>query len=127
MSASAVRDSERVEVHQHEEVIPFRVIGDLQSGGINVSDITKLENAGFFTIGSVLQAPKRDLVNVKGLSEAKVDKILDVGRKLDVRGSPFKTGKLNIIIILFVFFSFHSIPFHLSISLIDFTQCLIIS
>ena len=60
--------------------------------GINVSDIKKLEDAGYFTVGSALQAPKRELVSVKGLSEAKVDKILDVARKLDCRGSIFKTG-----------------------------------
>ena len=105
MSASAIRPTERSEVQQHEEVVRYRVIGDLQGGGINVSDITKLECAGYFTIGSVLQAPKRDLVNVKGLSEAKVDKILDVGRKLDIRGSPFKTGKfIKIIILIFSLF-----------------------
>jgi meiotic recombination protein DMC1 len=44
------------------------------------------------TIGSVLQCPSRDLVAIKGLSEAKVDKIREAARKLDCRGGMFKTG-----------------------------------
>ena len=69
-----------------------RPIGDLQRTGINVSDIKKLEEAGYYTIGQLLQAPKRTLVLIKGLSEAKVDKLQEVARKLDARGALFKTG-----------------------------------
>ena len=61
-------------------------------GGINVSDIKKLQEAGYATIGSVLQASNRELIQIKGLSEAKVDKIKDVSRKMDSRGTQFKTG-----------------------------------
>jgi len=69
-----------------------RPIGDLQGGGINMSDIKKLEDAGYYTIGAVLQTPVRTLKLIKGLSEAKVEKVRDVCRKLDSRGSVFKTG-----------------------------------
>jgi len=48
---------------------------DLQSAGINVSDIKKLQEAGLHTIGSVLQTCSRDLVSIKGLSDAKVEKV----------------------------------------------------
>jgi meiotic recombination protein DMC1 len=34
----------------------------------------------------------RDLLVIKGLSEAKVEKIREVARKLDCRGNVFKTG-----------------------------------
>lgn len=47
----------------------FRRIEDLQSVGINMSDIKKLQDAGFSTVGSVLQSSSRDLVAIKGLSE----------------------------------------------------------
>ena len=47
----------------------FRRVEDLQSVGINVSDIKKLQDAGFSTVGSVLQSSSRDLVTIKGLSE----------------------------------------------------------
>jgi Trk K+ transport system NAD-binding subunit len=46
----------------------FRVIEDLQSVGINASDIKKLQEAGLSTIGQVLQTCGRDLVAIKGFS-----------------------------------------------------------
>jgi meiotic recombination protein DMC1 len=64
----------------------------MQGGGINVSDIKKLEDAGYYTIGQLLQTPKRTLKLIKGLSEAKVEKLREVAMKLDSRGSVFKTG-----------------------------------
>lgn len=53
----------------------YRQVEDLQSLGINVSDIKKLQDAGLHTIGSVLQASSRDLIAIKGLSDAKVEKV----------------------------------------------------
>lgn len=44
------------------------------------------------TIGTVLQTSSRDLLSIKGLTEARVDKIKEAARKLDSRGSNFKTG-----------------------------------
>lgn len=57
-----------------------------------VSDIKKLQEAGLTTIGSVLQSSNRDLVAIKGLTEAKIEKIREAARKLDCRGGMFKTG-----------------------------------
>ena len=65
---------------------------DLQSAGINVSDIKKLQDHGLTTIGSVLQCSSRDLVTIKGLTEAKIEKIKEAAKKLDLRGNAFKTG-----------------------------------
>jgi len=48
----------------------------LQSHGISASDVKKLEDAGFFTIESVAFAPKKNLLAIKGISEAKADKIM---------------------------------------------------
>lgn len=36
----------------------------------------KLEEAGFHTVEAVAYAPKKELINIKGISEAKADKIL---------------------------------------------------
>jgi meiotic recombination protein DMC1 len=44
------------------------------------------------TIGSVLQSSSRDLLGIKGLTDARVDKIREAAKKLDCRGSTFKTG-----------------------------------
>ena len=48
----------------------------LQSHGISATDVKKLEDAGFFTIESVAFAPKKNLLAIKGISEAKADKIM---------------------------------------------------
>ncbi len=49
----------------------------LEEKGINAGDIKKLEEAGYHTVEAIAFTPKKALINVKGLSEAKVDKILD--------------------------------------------------
>ena len=69
----------------------FVTIDELQSHGINMSDITKLKESGINTIGMVLQHSKRALLQVKGLSEAKIEKILEIAKKLSPRGQ-FQTG-----------------------------------
>ncbi|KAI9477957.1 MAG: DNA repair protein RAD51, partial [Benjaminiella poitrasii] len=45
--------------------------------GIHISDIKKLQSAGFYTIDSVAYTPRKALVAIKGLSEAKIDKIIN--------------------------------------------------
>lgn len=65
-------EEERVVVEEEERVIntTYRVVEDLQSVGINVSDIKKLQEAGYCTIGQVLQSSSRDLVAIKGKSNS---------------------------------------------------------
>jgi len=45
--------------------------------GINNADIKKLAEAGFQTVESVSFTAKKNLINIKGLTEAKIDKILE--------------------------------------------------
>ncbi|OQR76839.1 meiotic recombination protein DMC1/LIM15-like [Tropilaelaps mercedesae] len=56
-------------------------IGLLQEHGINVSDINKLQGAGICTLRGVQMATRKKLINIKGLSEAKVDKIKEAVTK----------------------------------------------
>jgi meiotic recombination protein DMC1 len=51
-----------------------------------------LQESGLTTIGSVLQCSSRDLVAIKGFSDAKVERIREAAKKLDCRGGTFKTG-----------------------------------
>jgi DNA repair protein RAD51 len=44
--------------------------------------VKKLVDAGLHTVEAVLFQPKKHLVNVKGLSETKIDKILEACTKL---------------------------------------------
>jgi len=50
----------------------------LEEHGISSTDVKKLIDAGFHTIESVSYTSKKNLLNVKGLSENKLDKILEV-------------------------------------------------
>jgi DNA repair protein RAD51 len=54
----------------------------LEEKGINAGDIKKLEEAGFHTVESVAFTPKKALVLVKGLSEAKVEKLIEACQKI---------------------------------------------
>ena len=65
---------------QQEET--FHPIDLLQEHGINVSDISKLRDAGFNSIESVTYSTKKTLVSIKGLSEIKVEKIIDACSKI---------------------------------------------
>ena len=48
----------------------------LQANGISATDVKKLEDAGFYTVESVAYAPKKMLLEIKGISDAKADKII---------------------------------------------------
>ena len=54
----------------------------LEEKGINAGDIKKLEEAGYHTVEAIAFTPKKQLINVKGLSEAKVDKICEAAQKI---------------------------------------------
>ena len=66
----------------HDEPVMFAAIEALQDGGINAADITKLKDAGFGTVGQLFQVARKKLLNVKGISEAKLDKILSAAAKV---------------------------------------------
>ena len=51
----------------------------LQELGIAAADVKKLKDASYHVIEAVAHATKRELLQVKGLSEAKVNKIKEAG------------------------------------------------
>jgi hypothetical protein len=55
------------------------LVNKLQEAGIHANDIKKLSEAGLNTVESVAFTPKKFLVTIKGISEAKADKILAEG------------------------------------------------
>ena len=72
-------DDEEEEANQAEESGPeFHELDKLQEGGINSSDIQKLKDAGFNSLEAISYTAKKNLVLIKGLSEAKIDKIIKV-------------------------------------------------
>ncbi|XP_017560930.1 meiotic recombination protein DMC1/LIM15 homolog isoform X1 [Pygocentrus nattereri] len=72
--------------YQDDEVSFFQDIDLLQKYGINMADIKKLKSVGICTVKGIQMTTRRALCNVKGLSEAKVDKIKEAAGKLLITG-----------------------------------------
>lgn len=63
------------------------VLTECKFSSQNVADIKKLKSVGICTIKGIQMTTRRALCNVKGLSEAKVDKIKEAANKLIVSKS----------------------------------------
>lgn len=76
----------------------FIQIDKLQDGGINVADLKKLKEAGIHSAMAVIYTTRKDLCNIRGMSDTKVDKIQEAARKLTeagfVSGTEFMRTKL---------------------------------
>jgi len=68
----------------------FDTVDELQQHGINVQDILKLKSAAINTVSGVSMTTRRQMLKIKGMSEAKVEKIKDAATK--ILGSSFATG-----------------------------------
>ncbi|EEY68784.1 DNA repair and recombination protein radA, putative [Phytophthora infestans T30-4] len=66
----------------------YEPIDLLRDAGIKTTDIAKLKNGGFATIGQLFQVSHKRLLDVKGISEAKRVKLLHAGKKM----MPEKSG-----------------------------------
>nr|WCZ58603.1 DNA repair protein RAD51 homolog 1 [Andalucia godoyi] len=64
-----------------EEATGPTPIEKLEEQGIAAADVKKLKEAGYFTVEAVAYVQKRNLLNVRGISEAKCDKIVDAAAK----------------------------------------------
>ncbi|XP_046856493.1 meiotic recombination protein DMC1/LIM15 homolog [Xenia sp. Carnegie-2017] len=83
------RDEQVVEADlsdQEEEDSFYLDIDLLQNHGINVADIKKLKAAGICTIKGVQMTTRRKLCQIKGISEAKMEKIKEAAAKLSTAG-----------------------------------------
>jgi DNA repair protein RAD51 len=58
------------------------LIATLEQHGIAAADVRKLVESGYFTVESVAFTPKKNLLLIKGISEAKADKIIGEAAKL---------------------------------------------
>ncbi|CAG8541153.1 15772_t:CDS:2 [Cetraspora pellucida] len=73
------------DVANDEENLAYTPILKLKDCGINESDVKKLSENGYTTVESVAFSPRKALLTIKGISEAKVDKILTEAVKLSPR------------------------------------------
>ncbi|CAG8794611.1 19934_t:CDS:10 [Gigaspora margarita] len=67
---------------EEEEELFYTEIDELQNHGIGAADITKLKSAGICTVRAIHMTTRRNLCKIKGLSEAKVDKLKETASKL---------------------------------------------
>jgi hypothetical protein len=65
-------------------------IGILANKGISATDIKKLRDAGLHTVADIQHTTTKKMLNIKGLSEAKVQKIKDVAK--NESGNTFMSG-----------------------------------
>ncbi|KAI8819220.1 uncharacterized protein EV422DRAFT_535612 [Fimicolochytrium jonesii] len=81
MQDHAVADEEDME--EEFEVSPdFMEVEKLQDAGINNADIQKLKSNGITTVRAVQMTTSRNLSKIKGLSEAKIEKMKEAAGKL---------------------------------------------
>lgn len=76
-------------IEEEEEFSGPSLISKLEEFGISAADVKKLVEAGFQTVESITFTAKKNLVLIKGLTENKIDKILEVGELLEGRGLTF--------------------------------------
>lgn len=69
-------------IEEEEEFTGPTLIGKLEEFGISAADVKKLMEAGFQTVESITFTAKKNLVTIKGITENKIDKILEVGMTL---------------------------------------------
>ena len=62
------------EIQEEEQFGPLLVCV-LEQSGISTADVKKLQEAGFYTVESVVFASRKKLTEIKGMSEQKVDRI----------------------------------------------------
>ncbi|XP_069124873.1 meiotic recombination protein DMC1/LIM15 homolog [Argopecten irradians] len=77
---------EEVLENEDDDESLFQDIDMLQNHGINVADIKKLKQAGICTIKGIQMTTKKKLCNIKGISEAKMEKIKEASAKLSDAG-----------------------------------------
>lgn len=84
MSVAAVPDLDTIENETVEEAVAeWHAVGELQQHGINASDVNKLKDAGIGTVKGLLMLPMKNLLSIKGISEAKALKILEGANKIE--------------------------------------------
>ncbi|KAB5537888.1 hypothetical protein DKX38_015421 [Salix brachista] len=71
---------EREEMDDEDDL--FEAIDKLINQGINAGDVKKLQDVGIYTCNGLMMFTKKHLIGIKGLSEAKVDKICEAAEKI---------------------------------------------
>ena len=77
-------------MESEDEAVPYTEIDELQNHGINGGDINKLKASGLCTVLACLMTTKKEMLNIKGITEAKADKIFEAAGKMETMS--FRSG-----------------------------------
>ena len=81
--ALASRAEQRVEAVEEGDLESGPLpLSRLEGSGVSATDIKKLSEAGFHTVESVAYSTRKVLCGIKGISEAKADKMLEAAAKM---------------------------------------------
>lgn len=69
-------------VEEEDEQFGPLLVTEFEKHGVSAADVKKLQEAGFFTVESVVYAPRKKVTDIKGISEAKAEKLQTEGFKL---------------------------------------------
>ena len=69
---------------EEDETLSSISIDKLQEHNINAADITKLKTSGICTVKGLLMVTRKELLNIKGISDQKVDKMIEAAQKIEV-------------------------------------------
>ncbi|KAF9579443.1 recombinase rad51, partial [Lunasporangiospora selenospora] len=76
-------EEHQIELEDEEEAYANHMLTEkLEASGIQTADIKKLKDAGYYTIESIAYTPRKTLLTIKGISEAKADKIISEAARL---------------------------------------------
>jgi len=80
---SDVNEGSKSVITSIEDEKAYISIDELVNQGINAGDIGKLKSAGICTIKGFLMVTKKELLNIKGISEQKLEKMQGAAQKLE--------------------------------------------
>ena len=72
----SLQDSSLEEEREQDGTSVVLSIGTLEGNGITANDVSKLKEHGFYTVESVVYATQKHICSIKGISEAKADKVI---------------------------------------------------
>ena len=85
-------EEQQNESEDEEENKSYLEIEQLDQQKVSAADIKKLKDAAYFTVESVAYSPKKSLLEIKGISEAKVEKLMAAAQKLLASRMTFVTA-----------------------------------
>lgn len=82
------KKEEIVEQQEEEtaEELDYISIDKLQEFNVNAADINKLKTAGVCTVKGLLMVTRKELLNIKGISDQKLDKMIEAAQKIEGLG-----------------------------------------